>query len=50
MKNYRAPEEAFSTKTVTYLIIFALLAVLAWASERDSAFVADTQFIGYCGE
>jgi hypothetical protein len=49
MKNYRAPEEAFSTKTVTYLIIFSLLAVFAWTLDRDS-YEQETHLIGYCGE
>ena len=50
MKNYRAPEGMASTKTMTYLIIFTLLAVLAWTTDRDSAFVPDSPIIGYCGE
>ena len=36
MKNYRAPESVHLTRLSTYLIIAVLVAVLAWATERDN--------------
>ena len=51
MKNYRASSENARFGTlVSMLIVFALLAVLAWAGERDhQARIEQVRFAAQCG-
>lgn len=45
MKNYRAQEGVHVTRATTILIIFSLLALFAWMSERDSHPFNDVKYV-----
>jgi len=44
-KNYRAPECVHVTRMTTYLIVAALMALLAWTQDRDSHPFNDVKYV-----